>query len=310
MIPKDINEEHLYREYPGVLEELLKDRTTGENIIWATSDYVHFSSNHSAEAAITPEAVTGRFAGVISPRVLKGAEQQTLRVRGKAEVFTPSWLCNYQNSLVDNAWFQQSGIFNVPTERGWQTNPALIPFEPEGTKTWKHYVDEPRIEIACGEAPYLASRYDTTTGDSIAIENRIGLLDRKMRVVKENTSTDKEWLEWAERAFQSVYGYEFHGDSLLLARENLFASYLDYAFDALERVPSSRDLMRIALIISWNLWQMDAFTGTVPFRTALPPSHQTELFSLKDDQAGPPCLVRDWRADETVPFVTVFTGDF
>ena len=40
-----------------------------------------------------------------------------------------------------------------------------------------------------------------------------------------------EWLKWALRAFQSVYGYEYQGDNLLIARINIlmtFVEYLDY----------------------------------------------------------------------------------
>lgn len=95
-------------------------------------------------------------------------------------------------------------------------------------KTWRDYVDAKRLEITCGEAPYLVSRYDTTTGDLIPVYERIGLFDRKMRIVNENCSTDEEWLKWSRRAVQSVFGYEFQGDSVLIARENLLYDYIDY----------------------------------------------------------------------------------
>jgi hypothetical protein len=39
------------------------------------------------------------------------------------------------------------------------------------------------MEISCGEAPYLVSRYDTVSGNIISVDDRIGLLDRKLRVV-------------------------------------------------------------------------------------------------------------------------------
>ena len=29
-----------------------------------------------------------------------------------AEVFTPSWICNAQNNLIDNAWFERKDVFN------------------------------------------------------------------------------------------------------------------------------------------------------------------------------------------------------
>ena len=58
-----------------------------------------------------------------------------------------------------------------------------------------------RLEIACGEAPYLVSRYDMSTGELIVPPyRRIGILDRKLRIVDENTDTKEEWLKWAFRA--------------------------------------------------------------------------------------------------------------
>ena len=82
--------------------------------------------------------------------------------------------------------------------------------------------------MTCGEAPYLVSRYDTVTGEIIPIDRRIGLLDRKLRVVNENAASEEEWLTWARRAVQSCYGYEFQGDNLLLARQNILFSYIEY----------------------------------------------------------------------------------
>ena len=46
-------------------------------------------------------------------------------------------------------------------------------------------------------SPYLVSRYDTTTGEQIPIEKRIGLLERKLRIINENIDNSTEWLKWA-----------------------------------------------------------------------------------------------------------------
>ena len=83
---------------------------------------------------------------------------------------------------------------------------------------WKDYVRLTCLEITCGEGPYLVSRYDTTTGEPIPIDKRIGLLDRKLRTVSKHTDTTEEWLQWAEIAYQNTYGYEWQGDNLLIAR--------------------------------------------------------------------------------------------
>lgn len=304
----DISEQFLFDRYPKLLNTLLFDRTTRRNILWATDDYAIVSPAHQAQKEITAEAITGDFAGIIAPRTTKSRELQTGRTKDKAEVFTPAWLCNQQNNLIDEAWFGNKGMFNTSSGQGWRTNRSKITFAERGARTWQKYVDEKRLEIACGEAPYLVSRYDATTGKSIAVKRRIGLLDRKMRVVNENTDNEAEWLKWAERAFQSVYGFEYQGDNLLLARENLLASYGDYTKAALHRNPTERELSRIALIISWNLWQMDGLTGTIPFKE---PPRSAEMFSLFPDthnNVGSLCCVRDWRANKTVTFVSLQEG--
>ena len=89
--------------------------------------------------------------------------------------------------MIDEAWFGRKNVFNISKNKSWITNKELISFPAE--KNWKNYVDARRLEISCGEAPYIVSRYDTVTGREIPIEERIGLLDRKLRVVNENTRT-------------------------------------------------------------------------------------------------------------------------
>ena len=55
----------------------------------------------------------GEYANVVQPRTCKDRETQASRSRDKAEVFSPSWLCNAQNNLIDNAWFGREGVFNT-----------------------------------------------------------------------------------------------------------------------------------------------------------------------------------------------------
>ena len=70
-------------------------------------------------------------------------------------------------------------------------NTEKVKFETEDG--WKKYVDSKRLEITCGEAPYIVSRYDAATGELLEIRQRIGILDRKLRVVNENTDSETEW---------------------------------------------------------------------------------------------------------------------
>ena len=277
-----------------VLKILLIDRTTNRNIIWGTDDYDHLGEGYYSHYPILFELITGKNSDVIQPRILKTKESQGNRTKGRAEVFTPSWVCNAQNNLVDNAWFGCANIFNREIEKGWETNIEKIRFPDKKNKTWQKYVDEKRLEITCGEAPYLVSRYDMVSGEPLELEDRIGMLDRKMRVVCENTYSETEWLKWSERAFQSVYGFELQGDSLLIARENLLVSYCDYMEDKLNRLPTEKELINIARIISWNLWQMDGLTYTIPYGKAVEPIEQITLFDFREKEKKRLSIIKDW----------------
>lgn len=235
-----------------MLSLLLKDKTTGENIIWATDTHSDFEEkDHMNEKDILLHGE------MIRPRVEKSLDEQKTRTKKKAEVFTPTWVCNRMNDNID-----KNGK----------------------AKTWKEYVDSRVLEITCGEAPFLVSRYDTVTGKPIHLKDRAGLLDRKLKVVNENTYAKEEWIEWAIRAFEASYGYEYQGDNLLIARINLLLTFVDYYKDRWEEEPGKRLLRRITNKIVWNVWQMDGLKGTVPFR---------------EDK----CRIRDWRKHKTVIFM-------
>jgi hypothetical protein len=285
-----------------VLQILLIDRTTNRNIIWGTDDYELLGKEYGSHYPILFELITGKNSNLIQPRILKTKESQGNRTKGKAEVFTPSWVCNAQNNLVDNAWFDSEDIFNKEKGKSWETTTGKIKFPDKKDRTWQKYVDEKRLEITCGEAPYLVSRYDTVSGKALELKDRIGLLDRKMRVVGENTDSEAKWLKWSERAFQSIYGFEFQGDSLLIARENLLASYCDYTEDRLHRQPTEKELINIAKIISWNLWQMDGLTYTIPYEEAVEPIEQLTLFDIAEEKKESLCIIKDWRAKKIYTF--------
>lgn len=65
------------------------------------------------------------------------------------------------------------------------------------------------------------------TGEYIPVRDtsgrfqRPGLLDRKLRVVSENATSFDDWRSLAERALRSTFGYEWSGDSLVIARLNM-----------------------------------------------------------------------------------------
>lgn len=311
----DIMEEDILLLGEPLLEILLKDRTTQRNIIWATSDYENLGADYDAKCEITVPQITGIHAKVIQPRITKAKEHQTNRTKDKAEVFTPSWICNQQNNLVDEQWFGRKNVFNAPTNGSWLTVSEPIIFPEDKSKSWKAYVDARRLEISCGEAPYLVSRYDTVSGDMINIEERIGLLDRKLRIVNENTDSEADWLKWSLRAFQSVYGYEYQGDNLLLARENLLYTFTDNMLYKLKRKPTFEELRIIARVISWNIWQMDGITCTVPFGKIEERYRQLTLFEwmpTDQEQEQPKqqmCRITDWRSKVSMTYKSLLGGD-
>lgn len=268
----DIRENDILKRDPELLEILLIDHSRPKHgkkyghIIWATDNYEPLGKElYGENVEIIAEAITGEHGEIIQPRVKKTKAEQQSRARDKGEVFTPSWICNRQNNLVDDDWFGLAGSFNEETDEGWKTNPKPIQFPTTKGYTWQDYVADTRLEITCGEAPYLVSRYDTITGDIIPVKDRIGLLDRKLRVVAENTASLEEWFEQVLIAYKSIYAYEWQGDNLLLARENAFYTFIDYYGDKFGVTePTKEQARQIAEIISWNFWQMDGLKGVIP----------------------------------------------
>ena len=302
--------------YPvrNLLKLLLKDKTTKQNIIFATSAYSTDGNPIKETDQMTETILRGFNSCEIQPRVLKSQEQQQERTKAKAEVFTPSWICNKMNNHCDEEWFGRTGIFNIELENGWMVTNSPVPFEHEGD--WMKYIDSKRLEITCGEAPYIVSRYDAATGELIEIRKRIGILDRKLRVVNENTDNEADWFKWVLRAYQSVYGYEFQGDNLLIARINLLVTFVDYMQDRWGRVPTDTELRKIANVIVWNLWQMDGMTGTVPFGKPKEQYHQYSLFDFVvvdeandvEKQPDMECRIYDWRSDRSLTYRSIKEG--
>ncbi len=318
----DVIEDDIMQLERSLLDVLLFDRATRKNIIWATDDYSSLGEAYQKESEILPELITGEHTFLIQPRAAKTIENQQSRVRDKAEVFTPSWICNEQNNLVDDAWFGRQGVFNEEDGTSWNATREPISFPERGPHTWKKYVDAKRMEITCGEAPYLVSRYDATTGEAIPLAERIGLLDRKFRVVSENTTGKADWLKWAIRAVQSIYGFEFQGDNLLLARENVFISFLEYYYDRFYELPEKQHISQVARIISWNLWQMDGLKYVAPYSckpevwidiTLLGNTRYEEPCpgckgNKNTEHTGVYCKIMDWRAKRSIRFVDLMKG--
>lgn len=258
----DVKENNIVSIDYELLDILLKDRSSGKNILWGTDNYLRHGIGFSSKDYIYVEKIIGIYGELIKPRVKKTKEEQNIRIRDKAEVFTPSWICNKQNNLVDNSWFGVENSFNIEEEQGWIPT-TKVKF-PKGKK-WEDYLNAIRLEVSCGEAPYLVSRYDSVSGKTIDIKKRIGILDRKFRVLNENVDDMTDWIEWSKKVVKSVYGYDWQGDNVLLARENLLYTYIDNYKYKFNEKPSLELIKEIAYIVSWNIWQMDGINYIIPY---------------------------------------------
>lgn len=171
----------------------------------------------------------------IKPRAFKHEEEKLNRTRKKAEVFTPTFILKEQIDLVDN------------------TSLSL-----------KEYANRKWLEIACGEAPYMVNRYDAESGKDIELEERIGFIDRKFK--KTNMEVDKIniWSKIVEDIYKTSFGFEWNGDSLFIARVNLLYTFIENYLYKWDKLPALKDVETIADIISYNIFQMDGLTYTIP----------------------------------------------
>lgn len=292
--PIDILEDRLLRDEPGLLEVLLVDHTTQKNIFWATDSYVDEGEGYGWYDSIMVSAITGEHGSLIMPRAMKTRDEQQRRSRQMAEVFTPAWLVKKMNDTIDDEWnHAQNG-------------------RKDEMEAWQRYVLTTVLEITCGEAPFLTSRYDTVTAEAIPIDQRIGLLDRKLKRVNEEAS-DEEWTRWALLALGHVYGYEWQGDNLLLAREALLATFVEYHEQRFGCRPAKDVIRKAAEIITWNVWQMDGLKAVVPASCHDEKRVETGLFETietttpcqgcaKDDvlqHNGQQCKLRRWLPSTT-----------
>ena len=275
----DISEEALIKESQELLSVLLKDRTTRKSIVWATHSYELLGRGFGIADSITPKKVTGAFAKLIQPRSEKSKAEQKDRTKVRAEVFTPTWLVKLQNQVVEDEL-------------------STLPLE--------DYVDIKWLEMTCGEAPYMVSRYDTVTGEEVGLADRVGFVDRKLQRISNEVSNEAEFFNLAVRAYKASYGYEYQGDSLLLARENLLATFEDYYQAAFAKRPTLEQKMEIATIISYNVMQMDGLAKVTPYSATPPKPLQLDLFGEVDQATAlmepKKTKLKDWMKNKMIGF--------
>ena len=274
----DISEESLSKESADLLKILLKDRTTKKSIVWATHSYELLGKGFAPSDRITPSRVTGNYANLIQPRSEKSKYEQKDRTKIRAEVFTPTWLVAKQNGYVESEL---------------------------GSLSLEEYVDLRWLEITCGEAPYMVTRYDTVTGEEIPLSERVGFVDRKLQRISREVSDEVTFYELVKKAYRASYGYEYQGDSLLLARENLLATFEDYYLANIGNQPTLEQKKEIATIISYNVFQMDGLEKNSPYSAKQEQSQQLSLFSDElevQEVEESKTQIKDWKKNKMIGF--------
>lgn len=277
-MPIDISEEQLALESADLLKILLKDRTTKKNIVWATHSYELLGKGFAPSDRITPSRVTGTYASLIQPRSEKSKYEQKDRTKIRAEVFTPTWLVEKQNAYVE------AELEDLALE---------------------DYIQVRWLEITCGEAPYMVTRYDTVTGEEIPLSERVGFVDRKLQRISREVSDEATFYELVKKAYRASYGYEYQGDSLLLARENLLATFEDYYLAKTGTQPTIEQKKEIATIISYNVFQMDGLKKISPYSAKQNPSQQLSLFSDElevQEVEESKTQIKDWKKNKMIGF--------
>lgn len=288
------------------------------NIVWATQDYEDLGIH--ADQQITLDVLNAN-PGLIAQRTTKARDAQAVRTKKRAEIFTPAWLVNFQNDVVDHAWSAGHEPYDdaIPDASAGivrPLRPTLPAFDDVSGKAWENYVDRRVLEVACGEAPYLTSRYDATTGEPIALGGRVGFFDRKLATIPVSLGDEAATLNWALRALRATFGFELQGDSLLLARLNLLASFDEATSALLGRSLVADELTEAAHIIARNVWQMDGLTLKSPSGadvvlpvdsfdiTVANPPYQKAMAGTSDRQIYPDFMDFAFRVSPLACFVT------
>ena len=187
----DILEQSIFEKSPELLDLMLVDRTKStakkaHNIIWANDNYEHLGKGFEPTSEIVAAMIVGENSKLIQPRALKQKDVQKKRTKQHAEVFTPSWIVK---KMIDG----------VEVEN------------PEMTKDLDEFIDTTWLEITCGEAPFIANRYEMETGEMIDLYKRTGFLGRKLQRINAEVDDKEKWHDNVIRAYKASYGFEWSG---------------------------------------------------------------------------------------------------
>lgn len=110
---------------------------------------------------------------------------------------------------------------------------------------------------------------------------------------------------------------------MLLARENLLFTFIDYYKAKFGKETTIDILKKIADILSWNIWQMDGLKFVIPESCKEIEERQLTLFDTVTEKLACPgcakndpyahtgiyCIIKDWKANKKVTFVSLLKKD-
>lgn len=183
----------------------------------------------------TTDSILNVNPNAVKPRYMKTALDQKSRTKDKAEVFTPVSIVKRMNDSFDTNYIG----------------------------SYEDYIGRRVLEVTCGEAPFLTTRYDASSGQQIPCGERVGLLDRKLQRIPDGVDKS-EWIALATRSLKVTYGYEWQEDSIFLARKNLLLNVIEYHIDRFKELPNQDIIEEWATIVSYNIFRMNGVTLCIP----------------------------------------------
>lgn len=153
---------------------------------------------------------------------------------------------------------------------------------------WEEYVQFVMLEADCGTSDYLCQRYDNETNELIPVQDRQGFLDKRLRSIFENASNYK-WFPWVKKAYQNIYSYDASGDNVYISRKKMLDTFVDACRHYKNVMPGNNELHQIAIILSYNIWQMDR-----------------ETCRINKDANSPYANICDWKTNIIKPCLEIF----
>jgi len=326
-----------------ILSILLKDYTTGKNILWGTDNYTGLGAGFCADDSIDKKDVGGYNSNFIHPVIAKEGEARTEDIISFVKniislvpdneeeepikeiidgnlVYTSDTIVDENEENAEkpekiNFFYQSSSIEKAEKFLPYET--AYFAVKPDNPINY-NLISKQFFVKNCGEGQYFVTRYDNTTGKTISISERGGIVDKKLSSLGNDLAED-EWQNWAKDAYRSVYGYEFCGTKLLIARANLLLTYEEYYEDVFGLPITEKDLKEVANIIIRNIIQADGKKGVIPYSCGENKAVQLSFFDMDNQGICEGCLsgnnllhrgifasYYDWDKDKNIRLVDEF----